>query len=1121
MLSEKEEFFTRKKLKTIYNALLFFFKISTGFKMKKIFLMLAIFFSVLTVSGAELFYNNGTSVLIEKSQEFVAVKIKASDAENQKGAVYSLNTGNNVYSFVSSTGKKGGDELPVYFLGDTPAVAERTVFWRGEKTVGEMEKKYGMKLSEIFPSYPLYAFSVEGDSVEISERIVKNGDGYAFPDFVREAPVPIGFVPGSEPEDPYFSKQWHLHNTGTSGLENADIKFKQMLEFLNSKRIEVDPNIKIAIMDSGVSRDHEDLKITEAGYDIFQDGEVSGGGTPNLHLLEGENVSDDIKSAVAHGTHCAGVSAEIGNQTGMSGVCPWCWIYPVRYPLTDTYSDEEYNGTGISENTILKIYEKYALDSSISVVNCSFGPGVSIGIDYVFPGIAVGIQNFMQNGRGGKGGVIVYASGNDNVDSSYSRLLEYDFVFEREGVGVVTNRVVTVNASTSLDMKASFSNYGYTSTVAAPGTSIGTTAVPGYGNYNKGDGTKDSNYTFFSGTSAAAPVVSGLFGVLFSINPELTLEDAMEILKQGADKINPETGLWDENGFSVKYGYGRVNLEKAVRLAAGFPMCAETKEEECGNHLDDDCDGYVDEGCAEELTAGQPCETDAECLTDSLSAADVSCVNELLSWGFEGGYCFRRSYQCPDGTQKLGNITENSRFFCALECNRTNPCTRPGYYCSDEVLGVCLPLCSDNTDCANGAVCNENGHCVTECGNGIINREDCDGYDNCIVTEGANEECDYGEDNGKTDCEYDNGPCKVCTKTCQLVDGKESSCGDYKIDVRNGEECDRGENPYKYCAYGETNCEVCTTTCRITDGILIGYCSDGVKNSYYGEACDDGNNEDGDYCSADCKTVTGRCGDGTTQSNEQCDNASDNGRTNCAYGETSCTVCTEFCKEADGITSYCGDSRIDESNGESCDDGADNGMITACAYGETSCTVCTTECKTAAGITSYCGDGIIDTDNGEICDDGAENGTNGRCTAECKEESEIPDEGDTAPDEGDTTPDEGDTAPDESDTAPDEGDTAPDEGDTAPDEGDTTPDESDTAPDEGDTVPDEGDTTPYESDTAPDEGDTVPDNGETSDDKESVDNGSVSSDDDAVETDDSSASDENKKKSGGCSLLVL
>jgi len=1048
---------------------------------KKIFLMSAIFFSIFAANGAELFYSDGTSIPMKKSEELSAVKTTARDADNQKGAVYRMNTGKYVYSFVSGSGKKGGDTLPVYFLGNEPVVAERTLLWRGEKPVEYMEEKYNMKLTEIFPSYPLYAFSVQGDSVEISEKIVKNGDGYAFADIVRETTV--HFVPESTPQDAHFNVQWHLQNTGTGKyhysnkdldgdiLENADTKFIQMLEFLYSNGIEADTSTKIAIMDTGVAPDHEDLTNLDTGYDALENKD---GGYPD------ENVSDDVD----HGTKCAGISAAAGNVTGVSGVCPWCRIYPVRW-------QSGHGSTSHLSSDLLAVYEKYTADPGITTINCSFGPMPSNGTSHVYPDTIEAVKSFMQNGRNGLGGVVVYASGNDDVDSSYDRLLEYDFKFERNGAEV-TDRVVTVNASTAWDTRAEYSNFGYASTVAAPSLTgrpyvgIATTAIPGHGDYPS----SGSDYTIqFSGTSAAAPVVSGLFGVIFSINPDLTLERAIEILKQSADKINPETGFWDENGFSVKYGYGRVNLEKAVRLAKNYPMCAEIKDEECGNHIDDNCDGYVDEGCSEELTTGKPCTNAEDCRQPGSSTLnDVMCVTERLSWVFKDGYCFSKSFivsnihgkPCPDGTKYFD--MEGSQYICALECNRTHPCERAGYYCSDEVLGVCLPLCSSNSDCANGAVCNENSHCVQQCGNGELD----DG-----------EACDYGENNGVMDCAYGETSCKVCTVTCGEKDGQTSYCGDYATDTRYGEMCDDGyyNGRITNCQYGETSCEVCSATCQLVPG-----------NTAY-------------------------CGDGTKQSNEQCDNASDNGMiTNCAYGETSCTVCTSQCKTAAGITSYCGDGSIDTANGEVCDRSFSNGETNNCLYGETECTLCTAECKENQGITSFCGDGRIDEGHGETCDDGAENGVNGRCTAECKEEAEVPDDGDTAPDDGDTSPDEGDSAPDEGDSAPDEGDSAPDEGDSAPDEGDSAPDEGDTAPDEGDTAPDEGDTAPDEGDTAPDEGDTVPDEGDSAPD----DDGAVQSDDDNVDNnaaaddssekpvpDDENAAAADKKKSGGCSVLVL
>ncbi len=674
--------------------------------MKKIFLMFALIMSVFAVNGAELFYSNGTSLTMQKAEGFSAVSRIASDAFVPKNEIYRLNLGKKVFSIV-----KGSGELPVYFLGDMPVVAEKTIFWRGEKSVEYMEKNYGLKLVEVFPTYPLYSFSVQGDSVEVAEKIVKNGDGYAFPDLVRE--TTLRFVPEKTPKDPYFDMQWHLQNTGkvtdyqgkeVQIIKNADTKFIQMLEFLNTNKIEVDTDTKIAIMDTGIVPDHEDLTNIEPGYDAINDEE---GGYPDLDELEqyaGTPYIQYLASAVGHGTTCAGVSAGVGNDIGMSGMCPWCRLYPVRYL-------EGLQGTAMSDATMVDVYEKYVEDPDITTINCSFGPDSSYGTIPVTPGEVESHENFMQNGRNGKGGVIVYASGNDGVDSSYEQLLGHNFTIERNGKEF-TDRVVTVNAASAWDSRVEYSNYGPFSTVTAPSLSetpivgIATTSIPGYGDYK-------NDYTLlFSGTSAAAPVVSGFFGAVFSINPELTLEEAIEILKKSADKINPETGLWDENGFSVKYGYGRVNLEKAARLAAGLKMCAEEKEEVCGNHLDDDCDGYVDEGCAEPLKIGQACESSEDCLTSSNTIDDVECLKARRYWAFEGGYCIEKSKNapCSDGTVAF-DVQNNEYYLCALECSDVKPCEREGYYCTNEVLGVCLPSCKKNSDCNEGSYCNDEERC--------------------------------------------------------------------------------------------------------------------------------------------------------------------------------------------------------------------------------------------------------------------------------------------------------------------------------------------------------------------------------------------------------------------------
>ena len=71
---------------------------------------------------------------------------------------------------------------------------------------------------------------------------------------------------------------------------------------------------------------------------------------------------------------------------------------------------------------------------------------------------------------------------------------------------------------------------------------------------------KDTNYTWFSGTSAAAPVVSGVIALMLQANPELDWRDVQHILIETADK-NPGEDWGDKDhlnkaGYSHSYNYG-------------------------------------------------------------------------------------------------------------------------------------------------------------------------------------------------------------------------------------------------------------------------------------------------------------------------------------------------------------------------------------------------------------------------------------------------------------------------------------------------------------------------------------------------------------------------------------
>jgi subtilisin family serine protease len=92
-------------------------------------------------------------------------------------------------------------------------------------------------------------------------------------------------------------------------------------------------------------------------------------------------------------------------------------------------------------------------------------------------------------------------------------------------------------------------------------------SLPGRG-FNVGrapDGGKDGRYTnAFGGTSSATPLAAGVGALVLCANPKLASADVREMLRTTADKIDAG---YDAQGFSPRYGYGRVNAARAVNAA--------------------------------------------------------------------------------------------------------------------------------------------------------------------------------------------------------------------------------------------------------------------------------------------------------------------------------------------------------------------------------------------------------------------------------------------------------------------------------------------------------------------------------------------------------------------------
>jgi len=473
----------------------------------------------------------------------------------------------------------------------------------------------------------------------------------------------------------------------------------------------------------------------------------------------------------------------------------------------------------------------------------------------------------------------------------------------------------------------------------------------------------------------------------------------------------------------------------------------------CGDSITDDGEA-CDDG---NRLNGDYCSADCSeitgwCGDGKIQVGTEACDNAEPNTGSRegiGDYCANDCSgivgSCGDGIKQNNEACDNAEpgegggqgigpHYCSSDCSAITGWCGDGIQQDNET-------CDDGTDNGKYNYCNTTCTGMIYCGDGIVQPA----YEKC--DDGNNEDGDYCS----ADCQTADGSCgdgkiqwfEICDKAdpsvgehqgigaycsddCKQVLGE---CGDGNVDEAAGEECDEGPNPNTDCTYGTViGCEVCSKTCRKIPGKRR-YCGDGTIQSEY-EVCDDGNTVDGDYCSANCKTVTGSCGDGIKQDNEACDTALDpycssdcktitgscgdgikngteecdlganNGKTDCDYGEN-CKVCTANCIEIDGIRHYCGDGTKDTESGENCDDGdmngsynhckpdcsgigehcgdgiengnedcdlgeGVNGTITDCAYGE-NCKVCTANCIEIDGNTSFCGDSRVDPDN-EVCD---------------------------------------------------------------------------------------------------------------------------------------------------------
>jgi subtilisin family serine protease len=298
----------------------------------------------------------------------------------------------------------------------------------------------------------------------------------------------------SLPNDPSFSQQWSLQNTGQSnGAAGADINATAAWNVSTGSR-----NVVVAVIDSGVDYTHADLAANiwtnpYAGSDGFS-GDVHG---YNFVANNGNPMDDN-----GHGTHVAGIIGADGNNgAGIAGVAWNVSIMPLKFM--------DANGDGNTSDAIRAI--NYAVmmrtqyNVNVRVINASWS-GTAAD-----PALSAAIQ-----AAGNAGILFVVAAGNNGTNNDSAPQYPANFSL---------SNMISVAASDSTDHLAAFSDYGAaTVNLAAPGVSILST-LPG------------NTYGYLSGTSMAAPEVSGVAALAWAAAPNDSLAQIRNAILQGVDKL--------------------------------------------------------------------------------------------------------------------------------------------------------------------------------------------------------------------------------------------------------------------------------------------------------------------------------------------------------------------------------------------------------------------------------------------------------------------------------------------------------------------------------------------------------------------------------------------------------
>lgn len=402
--------------------------------------------------------------------------------------------------------------------------------------------------------------------------------------------------------DPLYQYAWHLENTGqstfssSSGTSGIDIKVKNIID----GNIYGD-GVKIAVSDSGIDYNHEDLSDN-----------YTSGVSKNFLLSSPYNghPATTSSSPDSHGTAVTGLISAVGwNNKGSRGVAP-----------KSKFGGFNFIASGVTQSIDQTLYQ---MTGDFDIFNYSYGSSPyqyqSMGSNNtekqsIIDAFETGVTTL----RSSKGAIYVKSAGNEYLmtTSNYYGGSWQSYILGNSTLLETNNYPYTiiVGAIDATGFTTSYSSPGSNLWISAPGGEFGsskpailTTDITGCseGSAKSSSGTNlfennsnglntNCNYTSaMNGTSSAAPIVSGVIALMLEENPSLTWRDVKHILASTAYISDTNTGVinhpgsrnlsghdymhaWRQNTagywFHNYYGFGNVHAENAVNMAKNYSV---------------------------------------------------------------------------------------------------------------------------------------------------------------------------------------------------------------------------------------------------------------------------------------------------------------------------------------------------------------------------------------------------------------------------------------------------------------------------------------------------------------------------------------------------------------------